>query len=155
VNGSKLGARRRAVGTAAQLDFARTLPDCRGNPVIDVSREVVLRQSRLHSGVAQIFLALFALLATLAPGFDAPLPGNEAGQYVSAPADPRSDGTSLLRATLGVAEDLEEETDEEEATSHVFATLHCPVSAEYRTADAWIAPFHWLSAHFCTGPPIL
>jgi hypothetical protein len=71
------------------------------------------------------------------------------------PADPRSDGSSLLRATLGVAEDLEEETDEEETTFLVLAALHCASPAEYRTADAWRPSVHRLSARFCTGPPIL
>src|SRR3546814_6802158 len=74
----------------------------------------VLRQSRLHSGLAQVFLALFALLAVLAPTFDAPLPGNEFEEYVSAPADPRSDAAVTVSATLGVAEDFEEEADQEE-----------------------------------------
>ena len=120
-----------------------------------MSREVVLRQSRLQSGFAQALLAFFALLATFTPGFDAPLPANEFEQYVSAPVDPRSDGSSLLRATLGVAEDLEEETDDEEPTFLVLAALHCDAPAEYRATDAWLPSVHRLSAQFCTGPPIL
>jgi hypothetical protein len=118
-------------------------------------RRFVLRQSRLHSGLAQVFLAVFALLATFAPGFDAPLTGNEVEEYVSAPADPRSDGASLVRATLGVAEDLEEEADEEEATTLLLSALHCGAPAEYRVADAWRPSVRRLSAHFCTGPPSL
>ena len=120
-----------------------------------MSREVVLRQSRLHSGFAQVFLAFFALLATFAPGFDAPVPGNEFEQYVSVPADPRSDGAGFLRATLGVAGDIEEEADEEEATFLALAALHCGVPAEYRAVDAWLPSIRRLSAHFCTGPPTL
>jgi hypothetical protein len=121
-----------------------------------VPRRFVLRQSRAHSGLAQLFLALFALLATFAPGLDGPLPGNEAGEYVSAPAAPRAD-VALLRATLAVAADLEEEeADEEETASLVFATsVYCPAPAEYRAAHAWLPQVHRLSAHFCTGPPIL
>jgi hypothetical protein len=115
----------------------------------------VLRQSRLHSGLAQVFLAVFALLATFAPGFDAPLPGNEVEEYVSAPVDPRSDGTNLVRATLGVAEDLEEEADEEEATSLALAFVHCSVPAAYSAAQTGLIQVRWLSAQFCTGPPTL
>ena len=51
---------------------------------------------------------LFALLAILAPTFDAPLAGNEFEEYVSAPADPRSDAETPLGAALSVAEDIEE-----------------------------------------------
>jgi hypothetical protein len=141
------------------LRRALTLP--RPSPNVPKFRKLacrgrfVLRQSRLNSGLAQVFLAVFALLATFAPGFDAPLPGNEAGEYVSAPADPRSDGTNLVRATLGVAEDLEEEADEEEATSLVLSALRCDAPAAYRAAGASQTSVRWLSAHFCTGPPTL
>jgi hypothetical protein len=121
-----------------------------------VSREVVLRQSRIKGGLAQVFLAVFALLATFAPGFDAPFPGSEPGQYVSAPAEPRSDGANLVRAALGTAEDFEEEADEEEASTSLAVTaLVCAVPAQYRSDDAWLPPVRRLSAHFCTGPPIL
>jgi hypothetical protein len=115
----------------------------------------VLRQSRLHSGLAQVFLALFALLAILAPTFDVPRSGNEFEEYVAAPADTRGDAAALLGATLGVAEDLEEEEDQEEATFLAFATLHCAADAAYRATDAWVPAFPRLSGHSCTGPPTL
>jgi hypothetical protein len=119
-----------------------------------VGEEAVLHQPRLHTGLAQIFLALFALLATFAPGLDSLPAWNGAEDYVSAPADPKTDATNLVRATLASAEDLEEEADEE-GTSLAAATFHCASDAAHPVADAWVPPVHRLSAHFCTGPPLL
>lgn len=116
---------------------------------------MILRQSRLHRGLAQAFSVLFALLAILAPTFDAPPAGNEFQEYVSAPADPRSDPATLVSATLSVAEDLdEEEDDQKEAIFLTLATLHCDQDAGYQATDAWLPSFP-RSAHFCTGPPAL
>jgi hypothetical protein len=98
-------------------------------------------------------LVLFALLAILAPAFDAPLAGNE--EYISAPANPRSDVATLVSATLSVVEELDEEADQEEATFLALATLHCAPDAEYQATDAWLPSFPRLSAHSCTGPPTL
>ena len=99
---------------------------------------------------------LFALLAILAPSFDAPLAGNEVEEYVSAPADTRSDPATLVSATVGVAEDLEdEEEDQEDATLLARATLHCATDAGYQATDAWLPTFPRFSAHSCTGPPTL
>lgn len=106
---------------------------------------------------------LFALLAVLPPAFDAPQPGrefqeNESREHVSAPADPRSGDASLVRATLSVAEDLEEEADEDEADKATFlalATLDCDPGAGYLATDAWFPSFRRPSAHFGTGPPTL
>jgi hypothetical protein len=103
---------------------------------------------------------LFALLAIVAPNFDAPLTGNEFEEYVSAPADPQGDAAALVSATLGVVEDLadaadQEEADQEEATFLALATLHCAPDAEYQATDAWLPSFPRPSAHSCTGPPTL
>ena len=98
---------------------------------------------------------LFALLAILAPTFDAPLAGNEFEEYVSAPADPRSDAETPLGAALSVAEDIEEEEDPEEATFLALATLHCAADAEYQAIEPWLPSFPRQSAHSCTGPPTL
>ena len=115
----------------------------------------ILRQSRLHSGLTQVFLALFALLAILAPTFDAPFSGNEFEEYVSTPADPRNDATALVSAVLSIADDLEEEADQEEAIFLTLAILHCASDAEYQAADAWLPSSPRPSAHSCTGPPTL
>lgn len=115
----------------------------------------VLRQSRLHSGLAQVFLVLFALLAILAPGFDAPLSDTGFEAFVSAPADPATEAATLASATLSVAEDLEEEPDPEEAVFLTLAMLHCVPGAEHRSTDAGPSSSPYLSAHSCTGPPTL
>ena len=118
----------------------------------------VLRQSRLHSGLAQVFLVLFALLAILAPTLDAPLSGHEADEYVSAPADTRDGAAPLAGSLLGAAEDLEDEEDpgdQEEAALPAFATLTCVADDEYRATAAWLPSFPRISGHSCTGPPTL
>ena len=102
---------------------------------------------------------LFALLATFAPVFDAPLPTGEIEKYLSAPSDPRSDATGLLPATLDIAEDLEEEdgdgADDGRATFPVPPTLDEALAAEHPVADARLLSFLRLSANFGTGPPTL
>jgi len=104
---------------------------------------------------------LFALLAALAPDFDAPLPSNDFEEYVSAPAHKRSGAANLVSTTLGVAGDVEEEADEDEADEEsvafgAVASLDCAPGAEYQAAaSTWRVSFARLSAHFCTGPPIL
>lgn len=98
---------------------------------------------------------LFALLAILAPTFDAPLAGDEFEEYVSAPADPQNNAATLVSATLGVAEDLDEEADQEEATFLALAALHSAPVAEYQATDACLTSFLRLSAYSCTGPPAL
>lgn len=98
---------------------------------------------------------LFALLAIHAPTFDTPLAGNEFEEYVSAPADPRSDAAIVVGATLSVAEDLEEEDDQEEATFLALAAPHSAAAAEYQATDACLTSFLRLSAYSCTGPPTL
>ena len=98
---------------------------------------------------------LFALLAILAPTFDAPFSGNEFEEYVSAPADPRSDAAAPFSAALGVAEEFDEEEDQEEATFLALATLRCAPDAEHQATDAWFPSFPRLAGHSCTGPPTL
>lgn len=122
----------------------------------------VLRQSRPHSGLAQVFLVLLALLAAFAPALGAPSFGNEfqenaSAEYVSAPDDPRGDAAGAVRATLYVAEDLEEADDEEgdSAILPALAALDHAADTQYRTAHAWLPAFRRPSAHFGTGPPIL
>lgn len=106
---------------------------------------------------------LFALLAAFAPVLGAPYSGSEfqenlAGEYVSAPDDPFGGAANPLRATLYLAEDLEEEGDEEEGDNAIFfalATLDHAADAEYQAGHAWFPAFRRPSAHFGTGPPIL
>jgi len=98
---------------------------------------------------------LAALLAILAPAFDAPLAGSQFREYVSAPADPQGDAAPLLTATLSLAEDLDEENDQDEAVIFALAALHCAADAGYRVIDAWIPAVPRPAAHSCTGPPIL
>ena len=98
---------------------------------------------------------LFALLAILAPTFDAPFSGNEFEEYVSAPADPWSDAATPVSAALGVAEEFDEEEDQEEATFLALATLRCAPDAEHQATDAWFPSFPRLAGHSCTGPPTL
>lgn len=114
----------------------------------------VLRQSRLHSGLAQVLLVLVALLNFLAPAFNGPLDGSEFEEYLSAPADPRGDAAPLVSTTLSVAEEADEE-DQEEAPFLAFTALYCAPDAKYRVADPWLPSFPRLSAHSCTGPPTL
>lgn len=114
----------------------------------------ILRRSRLHSGLSQVFLLLFAL-ATVAPAFRAPITGTESEDSVSALADPQGDAAALVGATLSVAEDLEEDADQEEATFLVLARLPCASDADDRATDAWLPPFPRPSAQSCTGPPAL
>jgi hypothetical protein len=98
---------------------------------------------------------LFALLALLAPTFDAPLASSEFEEYISAPAAPWSDAATLVSATLSVAEDLDEEADQEEAAFLALATLYCAPDAEYQATDTRLPAFPHLSVHSCTGPPTL
>ena len=99
---------------------------------------------------------LFALLAILAPTFDAPFSGNEFEEYVSAPAETRSDPAALAGAALSVVEDLEEDdSDQADAAFPALAAAHCAADAGSRTTDIWLASFPRLSGHSCTGPPIL
>lgn len=98
---------------------------------------------------------LFALLAVLAPALDAPLAGNELEEYVSAPADTRGDAATLVSAMPGVAEDVEEEADQEEAVFAVLARLPCVQDADHQATDAWLPSFPRPSSHPCTGPPTL
>ncbi|MGE0627054.1 MAG: hypothetical protein AB7O43_04465 [Hyphomicrobiaceae bacterium] len=95
----------------------------------------ILRRSSIHNGLTKVFVVLFALLAIVAPTFDAPLPGSGFGEYVSAPDDRRSDTATLLNAAPYIAEDLEEDADEDEAdraSFPVLATLDRPPDAEFR-----------------------
>lgn len=115
----------------------------------------ILHQSHLHRGLMQVFLVLFALLAVPAPAFDGPFSNSEFEKHVSAPAAEWSDVASLVSATLSVAEDLDEESDQDEAPFLALATLHCAADAEYRAADGSLPAFPHLSAHSCTGPPSL
>ena len=114
------------------------------------------RRSRLHGGLAQVFLVLFALLAILAPTFDAPAYGNGFEEYVSAPADTRGDAATLVGAALSIVEDLEEDgADQADAAVPALAALHCADDAGPRATEAWHSSFPRLSGHSCTGPPIL
>lgn len=133
--------------------MAGTLLECKKMLKLTCWERFVLRQSRLHRGLTQAFLVLFALLAVLAPTFDAPPAGNEFEEYVSAPADPRSNAAVVVSATLSVAEDLDEEADQEEAIFLALAVLHGAPDAKYRETDACLTSFLRLSAYSCTGPP--
>jgi hypothetical protein len=113
-----------------------------------------LRQSRLHSGLWQVFLVLFAL-AILAPAFNAPITSVEFEDSVSAPDDPQGDAAAPVSGTLSVAEDIEEEPDRDEATVLAVAWLHCTSDAEYQATDAWLPSFPRPFANSCTGPPTL
>ena len=114
------------------------------------------RRSRLHGGLAQVFLVLFALLAILAPTFDAPAYGNGFEEYVSAPADTRGDAATLVGAALSIVEDLEEDgADQADAAVPALAALHCADDAGPRATDIWLASFPRLSGNSCTGPPTL
>ena len=114
------------------------------------------RRSRLHGGLAQVFLVLFALLAILAPTFDAPAYGNGFEEYVSAPAETRGDPAALAGAVLSIVEDLEEdESDQSEAAVPALAAARCVADAGSRAADAWHSSFPRLSGNSCTGPPTL
>jgi hypothetical protein len=98
---------------------------------------------------------LFALLAIHAPAFDAPPAGDEFAEYVSAPADSRSNATTVVSATLSVAEDLDEEEDQEEDAVLALAAIHSAAATEYQATDACLTSFLRLSAYSCTGPPTL
>ena len=99
---------------------------------------------------------LFALLAILAPTFDAPLAGNEFEEYVSAPADTRGDAATLVGAALSIVEDLEEDgADQADAVVPALAALHCADDAGPRATEAWHSSFPRLSGNSCTGPPTL
>lgn len=138
------------------LDMAGALPECKNVLKLTCWERLILRQSRLHRILVQAFSVLFALLAILAPTFDAPVPGDQFQEYVSAPADPWSDTATLVSATLSVAEDIdEEEDDQEEAIFLTLATLHCAQDAGYLATDAWRPSFPRSSAYSCTGPPTL
>ena len=114
------------------------------------------RRSRLHGGLAQIFLVLFALLAILAPTFDAPAYGNGFEEYVSAPAETRGDPTALAGAALSFVEELEEDdADQTAAAFPALAAVHCFADAGSLATYAWRASFPRLSGNSCTGPPIL
>jgi hypothetical protein len=135
--------------------MAGALLECEKSLKSTCRERFILRQSRLHSGLAQVLLVLFALLAIMAPPVDAPLADNAFEEYVSAPADPQSDAAALVGATLSVAEEHEEEADQEEATFLALATLFCAPDTDYQATDAWLPSFPRSSAHSCTGPPIL
>jgi hypothetical protein len=140
---------------SALLDMADTLPECRENPEIDVSREVVLRQSRLHSGLAQVFPVLFALLAILAPAFAAPAAVNGPEQYVLAPADAGSETANLIYVVPGFVEDADDGEDQDEAAFPALAALRSPTDVGYQAGDAWFSCPLRFPAHFGTGPPML
>lgn len=114
------------------------------------------RRSRLHGGLAQVFLVLFALLAVLAPTFDAPASGNGSDEYVAAPAETRSDPAALAGAALSIVEDLEEDdSDQTAAASPALASVHCAADTGHSATGAWLASFPRLSGNSCTGPPAL
>ncbi|OWJ64732.1 hypothetical protein [Inquilinus limosus] len=134
--------------------MAEALPEFQKTLKSMCRERFVLRQSRLHSGLAQVFLVLFAL-AILAPTFDVPLTGMEAEAYVSAPDDPQGDATVPVGTTLSVAEDLEEEPDQDEVSVLAVAWLHCSSDAGHQAADGWLPSFPRPFAQSCTGPPTL
>ena len=113
----------------------------------------VLRQSRLHSGVAQVLLVLFALLAGLAPVSGAPA-GGLFGDYVSSPGDPCNDA-GLIATGLEAAEEFEDDDDQEGFAGLVSATFDVIVDDDVRASETWPGSFPRLSAHFGTGPPSL
>ena len=98
---------------------------------------------------------LVALLAILAPAFDAPLAGNRLGEHVSAPADPQGDAAPLVAVALSLVEDIDEETDQDDAIFISLASLPCAADGDYRAIDAWIPAVPRPAAHSCTGPPNL
>ena len=137
---------------------------CRGLPpdkqrpgmVLGALVAIVLRRSRLHGGLVQRFLVLFALLAILAPTFDAPAYGNGFEEYVSAPADTRGDAATLVGAALSIVEDLEEDgADQADAALPALAAVHCTADAGSSATEAWHSSFPRLSGNSCTGPPTL
>ena len=95
------------------------------------------------------------MLAIQAPSVSAPVDGRAFEEQVSAPAASRSDVAILVSATLSVAEDLDEEDDQDEATLPAVAALRCAPDAGHQATGAWSPCVPRLPAYSPTGPPTL
>lgn len=121
-----------------------------------LGEEFVLRQSRPHSGLAQLFAALFALLTLFAPPADARLPDPSSGNAGPAAFDPQRDAAGLACVYYSAAGEIEGEPDEEEEAILAWrATPRGRAAASYPTAVASTSSCPRLSAYWGTGPPYL
>jgi hypothetical protein len=117
-----------------------------------------LRQPRSHLAITQFVLALFALLATVAPDVCG-LPHRRAlGEITRLAATDEGQDESLndLRSGLLSAEELEEEFDEDGPP--ILATLDCWNWNDENAVPAafgWLLPSRRSCAHRATGPPTI